>query len=253
MGNDKLLMVSGRGLIVPEAPLDALLEVGKAISLVACFLFCNVASEAQPRSFTIKASENASRALPTSFRLLNSEYQEGFLVFPLNNRVKASMLNYDLYAGLLTSINDAKDTMAFNKDAAILFLSIGAEDFYHDVRKGLFKILASDSINLLTANEQLVKRPPKPTAEGYGTSTNGTTATNSSSRDADVIYDRITKYFLIDASRTIFIANKQGFYKTFRNQEDEIKVYIKKERIDFNRKEDLVKLFDHCKLLSITR
>ncbi len=237
-------MVNGRTLIVGAVLLDALLEVGKAISIAACFLACSVDSYSQPETFTINARQNPAGALPISFRCLNVDYQDGYLTDPRGEKTKSAKFNYDLYLSLLTFINEMGDTLLIKEPAAVTYVHIGNEDFYHHVKSGLYKILAADTFGFLTANAQLIKRLPKPTNEGYGTTTNGTTSTVS--RSLDVTYERITKYYLIERSGAISPATKQGFYRTFRNQEDILKAHINKEKVNFNNEEDLVRLFRYA-------
>ena len=220
----------------------------KAFLLVNLILFSNRALFAQQGSFIVEFGEIPARVLPTSYRYLNSEFREGFLSLPMGRTLKFPMLNYDLYYQHLTFINEKKDTLVIKADLAVKYAHIGNEQFYHDVEKGYLKILVTDSLHSLTSHVQLEegKLPVRPKDEGYGGTTNGTSATETSSRNQDTSFKRTTSYFLLDQQGAITKCNKSGFFKMFPNKDNLVKTYIKKENIDFGEEKDNIRLFTYC-------
>jgi len=157
--------------------------------------------------------------------------------------------NYDVYRGKLTCINEKQDTILIQGDLAVKYAYIGMDTYYHDVQKGYFKILRSDTAHVLASLVELQKHPPMKVAnEGYGGNTNGTSASVrvTLSNQQDEVFERVTTYFLIDERGLITKANKSGFFNMFSKAEKGIKSYMKEQKIDFAQEEDILKLFSYC-------
>jgi len=62
----------------------------------------------------------------------------------------------------------------------------------------------------------------------------------------DVEITSETAYFLIADSAEFNKANKTAFIKVFPEKEEDIRAYLKQNKIDFNKEADLEKLFQFC-------
>lgn len=223
----------------------------KIFSIITFNLFCTTALFSQSNTFIVHAGDNPAFVLPISYRFLNNEYKDGFLSFQMGIKSGVFKFNYDLLVGHLTFISEKKDTMVIKEDVTVKYLYLGKDAYYHDVEQGFFKILAIDTLVKLASHVQLVHYTP--TNIGYGTTKNVTTAITTVSRDREVTFERITKFVFIDRRGSISSADRVGFLKMFRNKDDSVKSYLKKNKIDVKKEEDLVNLFRYCQSLGATR
>ena len=221
----------------------------KLFSLITFNLFFCTPLFSQPNTFIVHAGDNPALVLPISYRFLNNEFKDGFLAFQMGIKSGVFKFNYDLLTSQLTFINEKKDTMVIKEDVTIKYLYLGKVAYYHDVEQGFFKILAIDTLGKLASHVQLVHYTP--TNIGYGTVKHRTTAITTVSRDREVTFERITKFVFIDRRGSISSADRVGFLKMFRNKDDSVvKSYLKKNKIDFKKEENLVNLFGYCQSMT---
>lgn len=218
----------------------------KGLLIPAWLLYCAHYTFAQP-TFMLRTNDDPKKVLPASFRFINGEYRKGYLTFPMARKSATLNLNFDLFTNTLTFINEKNDTLIVKDDVAVKYARMGEDVFYHDVHLGYFKILATDTVRSLTSHVELTRQlHTVPADEGYGSTTNGTSSTVVVSRNQDVTLQRITTYFLMDQRLSIIKANRWGFLKLFKDNEKNVRTYLKQSNINFKKEEDLLSLFNHC-------
>jgi hypothetical protein len=200
----------------------------------------------------VEAGDNPDAVLPKEFKFLNPSFEEGYLVLADGTQTKSAKFNIDLLKGkgLIVFIKNTSDTAIVIEDVKVKYIKIGKFAYYHHLQLGYLKILVSDTIahNKLASYSLVERQVVKKSDEGYGRiSTNSTTSSVSSmSKVNDYKFTRVTRYYLLDDNNDTHSSNKSGFLSLFKGKEVTIKAYVKKERVDFNKDEDLVKLFNYC-------
>lgn len=200
----------------------------------------------QDKVFVVKEGERPESSIPFNFRFLNGYFAKGHLEFFNGKRTGISAFNYDLLEKQILFIGEKNDTLAIADDSNVKYLIIENHRFYHDPNRGYFEILSEDSLYYLTCSTKLISRKStKATDEGYGGTTNGTSA-SVNLKNPQIIFTRLINFFIINRNGELTTANKKGFLKTFPVREDFISKYIKDERIDFNKENEVIKLFKFC-------
>jgi hypothetical protein len=225
----------------------------RAFCLLAFIVLSGPVLFAQPAAFVVRSGVDPASVLPVHYRYLNDEYLPGYLSLPTGKKSNAKF-NYDLLFNLLMFINETNDTLSIAASDDIKNVHIGSEDFYHVGQKGYFKILASDTISSLVSQVRLEEVRHKMNGnDGFGGTDTGSlyslrtgNSAIGNTRNVDVSFERITEHFLINQDGAITKANRSGFLEMFPGLEKSLKPYLKKENIDFNKEEDILKLFKYC-------
>ena len=200
----------------------------------------------------VRAGDDPADVLPFSYRYLNKDYKDGYLAFQLGVKSGVYKFNFDLLSGKLTFINEKKDTMVVQEDVTVKYLHLGKDVYYHDVTQGFFKILSKDTLCMLTSHIEFTHYVP--TNVGYGTVKHKTTAIATASRGQEQTFERTLKFHLIDRRGSISsFADKTTFLKMFHTDEDNIKTFIKENKISFRDEKDLVRLFEYCHSLGVNQ
>lgn len=200
----------------------------------------------QDKVYVVKEGERPESSMPFNFRFLHGYFAKGHLEFFNGKRTGISAFNYDLLEKQIVFIGEKNDTLAIANDSGVKYLILENHRFYHDPNQGYFEILAEDSLYYLASNTKLISRKnTKATDEGYGGTTNGTSA-SINLKNPQIIFTRLTNFFIINRNGELTAANKKGFLKIFRVHEDLISNYIKEERINFNKENQIIKLFKFC-------
>ena len=217
----------------------------KIICLLNAVLFCSTIY-CQPITFTVKAGVSAVQVLPGSFRNLYPEYRKGYLFFWTGKRSPISKFNYDMLLRTMVYINEKNDTLPIN-DEAVKYAYIGSEKFFHNNKKGYFKILVTDSVHSLTSHEQLEEvKQTMQGSNGYG-STDASSAiyaqrsvgANRFTKNVDVTYGRVTEYFLMDQNDAIIKPIDQVFETCFRIWKTWLNLTLRKKILISKRKKIL--------------
>jgi len=187
-----------------------------------------------------------------------SAFLDGRVVFKDSSEVEAK-LNYHQVFGQILFINGKGDTMALANPATTLMVVISNDTFYFHDKFFLQKLTQYDENNL--AVRQTIKYVGREKAGPYG-SYSSTSAANSNSTvttddqitqyislDENVVYTIKNEYYFADRFNNFFRASKKSFYNLFSKHEKALKEYVKQNPVDFNKKDDLLRVIQFANQL----
>jgi hypothetical protein len=165
-------------------------------------------------------------------------------------------LNYDFLNGEMEYIRNS-DTLAIANKKDIRYVTVAQDTFYYDngyylelISGGAVKVVMKQYIRL---KETLKK-------DSYGTSSSGS-ATNSYGSmpvsgnfyklvaNEDMVFQRTIEYYLSDTSGGFVSYLKKNVMQLYPQNKDEIKAYLKTNKVDFDKLDDLIRLAGYLKTL----
>ena len=226
----------------------------KIITLSVFILLAQFAS-AQDSTIFIAADQYVSE-VATPDRIYHfPNFTEGKIFFR-NNTITDARLNYNYLNGEIEFISPRNDTLAISKEQMLNIerVIIDTSTFFYN--KGYLELVEQSAVGKLLKKQMfdVVKREK---IGGYGqpSSTSaiesyGSFADNNSPREFNLkVRENITlvlktNYFFGDQYHMVLPANKKNIYKVYRSKKELIDSYLKENVVDFNKPEDLKKIFD---------
>jgi len=219
----------------------------KKIALAFAFIFCCLLGYAQKyTNITIKAGEEID--IHGNYRF--DEFKPGVVKFN-DGRTLQYYFNFNLFTGKMDFIDAKKDTLAIAKPQTLAFIQVGGSRFYYN-GTGYKEIFADkDSFKLVVTRKTDIE-PVKIGALGLPNKTTSvldypgiTTVANKFMLNEDVVLKRQDIYTIITPGGEVD-ATKSNFVKYFKQAKPGVEQYIKSEKINFYKAEDLQKLFNYC-------
>lgn len=239
----------------------------------------------EPREFTVLAGEIVIEVIPLQEQYLFREFPEGKAVFFTNEYLPARF-NYSFLYGDIHFLNKEGDTLAIGNGHKLKYVKIEKDFFYFShkegflketkkypeislVEKQLFKARGSDMafINGYEPHDKAVLQQGSDRIFGSNYSSADLMASGNPSGEANknrkttkqlytqktpilLKIKKNTSYFFMDRNRRFYPAKQSSILKIFFRNRNAIKSYLKQHDIDFNHREDLIKLLDYCSRFS---
>ena len=217
--------------------------------IVVSFFCASLFSQATS-TFTIKAGEDINEVYKQVFKY--PEFRDGKVVFAYGTPAGAKM-NYNLIIGKIQFIDSKNDTLIIADEAAIKFISIGADTFYYDNDKyvellanyGKVKVALQQTIKFL--NEKNIGAFGMPDATHNIDNYNTLRANNTYALkvNKDLVYSKERKYYFSEGDDNFVIVNKKNLLKEFPHKKKFIENYLKEQKIDFDNEANLKGLFSY--------
>jgi hypothetical protein len=176
----------------------------------------------------------------------------GKIIFK-SSKLDSALMNYNILLSEMHFIRPPHDTLAIANQSDILYVIFKTDTFY--CNNGYLQFKAQNS-RLKLAQKQYVKILAIRKSSGYGmtsstsaitsvTSFEGAFSTNFNllMNDEMVLAKQIDYYFSISLNE-FQLFNKGNILKVFSKEKVQIKGFMKANRIDFKKKEDIYKLVD---------
>jgi hypothetical protein len=224
----------------------------KNITILLGFLFLLAVSlNGQDRKIiTVKAGTKVIDYFPVNERFRYPEFIQGKVMFKSGN-FTVTKLNYNILVGEMQFIQ-GKDTLAIINAKDISFIQIMQDTFYFD--NGYLEVLTGRDPAIMTV-KQFVKLTDKLKEGAYGTKSS-TTAVQSYSGiydqggrtnyhlvlQEDLVFSRNTDYYIGNPQSGFSIYKKKNVLKLVPQHKSEIEQYLKQNKVDFQSREDLVRL-----------
>jgi hypothetical protein len=163
--------------------------------------------------------------------------------------VSDTKLNYNFLSGEMEYIRN-RDTLVIVNKKDIRFIVVAQDTFYYD--KGFYMEQICGG-RLKVVIKQYIKLKEIQKQDSYGT-TGGGAATNSYSSipaygniykltsNSNMLLQRTLEYYLSDQSGGFVQFTKKNVIQLFPQQEDKIKAYLKSEKVNFEKSDDLIRL-----------
>jgi hypothetical protein len=228
----------------------------KVLFFICCMVFINSLLSAQKyEPVTVRAGQRVVDCFPFSERYLYPQFTTG-RIYLKSGIYSEAKFNYDLLNWEFEYIRK-NDTLAIANKKDIRLIAIARDTFFYDkgyyfeqIIGGPVKIYQKQCIKLLETQKK----------DSYGTSSSGA-ATNSYgmlpsegnfhklTANEDMVFQRTFEFYLSDPSGGFASCNKKNLLHIYHQHEDEIRAYLKTARINFEKRDDLMKLTEYLKNL----
>ncbi len=223
----------------------------KAILLLFALIYFGGLTAQNIKFVTIKAGKKIGDVLTTADIFYYPQFTKGKVFFK-DGTVTDAMLNYSHLVDEMQFINPAADTLAIANEKTIKFISIANDTFYYT--EGYIRLIAANSIVKLAVKQVwAVGDVKKIGAFNTANSTSMITSFSSFSEhgksyDLTIMEDmnlrKIEHYFFGDKYNSFVFASKKNLLMLFPKQQQQIQRYLKENKPDFTKKEDLEKLVE---------
>ena len=204
---------------------------------------------------TVKAGMKVVDCFPFNERYRYMKFLSGRI--QLINGVSADkMLNYDFLTGEIEFLK-GKDTLAITNGKDIRHLVIEADTFYF--YRGMYLELIEGGA-LKIALRQYIKLKETQKKDSYGTASSGSATTSYGSlpvggdfhmlvANEDMVFQRTLEYYISDPDGGFDLYNKKNVLHLYPQHEKAIKDFLKSNKIDFDKRDDLIRLADYLSAL----
>jgi len=227
----------------------------KTLLLLSIYFISWTAFCQSPNLVKVKVGDDPLKSIPVAERYRYKEFLSGF-VFDQNGKPTAvSKMNFQLITGNLESISGKGDTVVMdNSDNRYLNVQVRSEYFQHTKADEYFHILMkSESVKLVSKLRWMIIR--RESVENEGLRIAMSSQQQSTRRDPttgrvilneDLVYSKIMSFYLMDNEENVEFVGKASFADSFPEHKKEIKAFINDNQIDFDKEQDLRKLFRYC-------
>ena len=201
---------------------------------------------------TIKSGDIIHEGLSSADMYYFPQFTKGVVFFKGGTKATAKM-NYTRLFDQMLFIDGKGDTLALANEKTIKFIAVGQDTFYYD--EGYIRIIADDHFVKLSEKQiWLVADIRKPGPHNTSTSTIGVTSVrtfrqgndavrNPLSLDEDIVLRKETHYYFGDEYNHFVRASKKGLFELFNKKQRDIENYLKVNKVNFDKKDDIEKLF----------
>lgn len=215
-----------------------------------------VAVSQSPNVVKVKVGDDPLKSFPVSERYRYKEFLPGFVFDQAGKPTAVSKMNFQLISGNVESIQENGDTIVMdNADNRYLNVQIRADYFLHTKKDEYFQILMrSASVKLVSKLRwMIIRREAVENDNGkfipvssQQQSTRRDPATGRVILNEVLVYSKIMTYYLMDNDENVDFVTKASFANSFPDHKKEVKAFISENEIDFDKEQDLKKLFKYC-------
>lgn len=227
----------------------------KHIFLICQFFILNISLLAQNNDFIIvKAGTKLIDYVPVSERYMYSDFTMGRILLKNGNH-SVRNLNYNYLAGEIEFIQN-RDTLVIANKKDLKSIIVATDTFYYD--KGYIQQLSSGKIK--TGLKQFMEIKEIQNKDSYGVSGSGSATTSYGSIPADgmvyklaankaIVFKRTLIYYILRSEGGFVVFTRKSAMQLFPERKDEIKAYIKSNKVNFNSREDLLEFAEFLNTL----
>jgi len=226
----------------------------RSLLLLFIILISYTDLSAQDSTFvTIKTGQNVKDVLTTSDIYHYPKFING-KVFLRDGSMAVGKMNYNRLYGQMLFINPIGDTLALADEKNIKFIVIDKDTFYYD--GGYLRLMANGGVVKLTekqiwvlADIRKIGTHNRPTTTfavtSFSSYTDGRDAAKSKDliMNEDVVLRKETQYYFGDKYNLFVPASKKGLLQLFPKEQQEIDNYLKENKVNFNKRDDIEKLY----------
>jgi len=218
--------------------------------LFAALLFSAGSAAAQKvENITVKGSDISGFISKEVYRY--PDFKKAKVYFK-NADSAGGRMNYNYLLQTMQFISPQKDTLAVADESSIKSIAIGLDSFFYD--NGFYEWVASNSKTRLAIKHslKLLAGTQKVGAYGIASSTGGIQSQDAfrgfigtAGLDINEVYQFVkeTQYYISVGNKHFVEFNKKNLEDLFPKKEDKIDEYIKTNKVNFNKEQDVVDLF----------
>jgi hypothetical protein len=221
--------------------------------ICSILIFCMNLPAQDYKVVRVKAGTKVQEYYTVKERYRYREFVPGQVVFR-NGKSSNLKLNYNYLFGEIEFIQSA-DTMYISKKKDIRFV-VAQDTFFYD--NGYIEVISGGPLRVGLKQYVKIKDTLKEGALGT-TNRNASIDTYSSVTSGNVSYDLIPnsdmevqmtlEYYLSKSSQDFILFNKKNAIQLFPQGADEVKAYIKSNKVDFDSRDDLLRFADYLRSL----
>ena len=187
-------------------------------------------------------------------------FQEAIIHYNTGIPAKGT-LNYNFLLGEMHFIGPKGDTLALDNLYLVKYVAIGENKFYYDPEsKGFGEEIADfNAVRLLITHK--FKPSDKESGVAYdqfsntsATTNYGTYAVNGRIQKLNIneylVLSKRATYYISNQNNQFYPATKGNILKIFSKQKPAVEKFMKENRIDFQKEEDLKQLLGYCSQLN---
>lgn len=197
----------------------------------------------------VKAGNNIMDVLPTADVFYYPHFTNG-TVFLRDGTGVATKLNYNRLVDEMHFINGKGDTLALANERDIKYIVIGNNTFYYD--QGFLRVLAAGNLVKLAIKQVWIISDTRQVG-AYNSTNNSVSMTSFTSYNEggrlydlivneDVILKKAENYYFGDTNNHFLLAGKKNLQMLFPKEQRRIEMYLKENKVNFNKMEDLQKI-----------
>ena len=207
---------------------------------------------------TIKSGDIVQEGLSTAEMYYYPQFTKGVVFFKSGTKATAK-INYTRLFDQILFIDGKGDTLALAEEQTIKFIAVDKDTFYYD--EGYVRIIAdNDFVKLAEKQIWVVADIRKPGPHNTSTSTIGVTSVrtfrqgndavrNPLTLDEDIVLRKETHYYFGDEYNHFARAGKKGLFELFNKKQRSIENYLKENKVNFDKKDDIEKLYQFISML----
>jgi len=201
---------------------------------------------------TIKSGDRTQDGLTSADLYYYPQFTKGEVFFKGGTKATAKM-NYTRLFDQMLFIDNKGDTLAMAEEKTIKFIAVDQDTFYYN--EGFVRIIAdNDFVKLAEKQVWVVADIRKPGPHNTSTSTIGVTSVrtfrhgndavrNPLKLDEDIVLRKETQYYFGDEYNHFIRASKKGLFELFNKKQRSIENYLKENKVNFDKRDDIEKLF----------
>lgn len=214
-----------------------------------------------PKVFKVKAGQFPDKQIPYANRFQNPTFQTGTAEF-INGRSSQASFNYSYLGGNILFLAANRDTLEIADKALLRKVDIKGRTYYFDKRFGYCEIVKSFGKAKIGKREVLAQIGTEKggpygisyTASAVTTyksySNDQVASTGKLNADAEGVFSYRTTLFLIDNNNRFYIPTAGSIHKLFPGHKKQISSFVKENKINFGKEEDLDRLMAFCEGLA---
>ena len=222
-------------------------------AIIAMFLFCGCLC-GQYRNVVVPAGTKIIDNFPPSMRYLYPEFVQGKIVLK-NDKSSSCMVNYNMLQDEIEFLQD-NDTLSIVKKKDLKYIIADNDTFIYN--SGYVKFVSGQDLKIYCKDKFYLKEILK--RDGMGAVNRSAAIESNSSMgnqtvsydlavSEDYVYRREISYYIITSNGSIEQLKKQDILNLFSNHKSNIQKYLKDNKIDFQKQEDVVKLAGYLSAL----
>lgn len=225
------------------------------ISVIIISLSLSISAQSR-KTFTVNPGQKIVEAIPVGELYSYPEFRLGTVT--LRNGTSADVkLNYNSVFGEMQFIDPKKgDTVSLADERTIRFVTVEKDTFYFD---DVWLQQVSGNNTLKIARKRLLEMTNKEKIGAMEVAGFGAIETYSKFTGSQHMRDLVAKekltftehitYYFGERFNHFYKANKKSLLDFYRDQEDKIEAWLKENKIDFSRTDDIKKVFEYLQSL----
>jgi hypothetical protein len=222
--------------------------MNKILVFICFLLLLNTSLSAQKyEPVAVRAGTKVIDYFPPRERYRYPEFVSGRVQFK-NGIYSDTRLNYNFLMGEM-EFTKSGDTLSIINKKDIRYVAVAQDTFFYD--KGYLELISGGQVRV--ALKQYIKLKEVLKKDSYGTSSSGS-ATNSYgslpvdgsfyklAANEDMVFQKTLEYYLTTSSSGFVQFSKKNVIQLFPQKGDAIKAYLKSNKVDFDSRDDLIRL-----------